>query len=254
MVLMNGSPRPAVRVRGWTRKARTVAAVAAACALVALVGAACASGSARSAGAVGASGATGSAGQGAPAALSVITATSPVLTAAWPYYGTRVEPAIPRPGFTFTDTSGAAYDIKARTQGRVTVLFFGYTSCPDECPTTMADLASALRELTPRQQAKVIVLFVSVDPDRDTLPVLRAYLDRFDHGFVGLRGPLAAVAADAASIGVPVDSPSTDAAGTTTVGHGTESLVFAADGIARFFWTPQTPVSQIAHDFRLLVG
>jgi protein SCO1 len=240
MELRNSGPRPAAHPRRRTRHARAV--VAAACALIALTGAACASGSAEPAG------------QAAPGALSVVTGTSPVLTAAWPYYGTRVEPAIPKPDFTFTDTSGAAYDIKARTQGRVTVLFFGYTSCPDECPTTMADLASALRELTPRQQAKVTVLFVSVDPDRDTLPVLRAYLDRFDHGFVGLRGPLATVTADAASIGVPVDSPSTDAAGKTTVGHGTESLAFAADGIARFYWTPQTPVPQIAHDLRLLAG
>lgn len=243
MALTNSGPRPAVHPRRRARRART--ALVAAGALVALTVAACASGPAKPA---------GQAPAAPPAALSVVTATSPVLTAGWPYYGTRVEPAIPKPDFTFTDTSGAAYEIKARTQGRVTVLFFGYTSCPDECPTTMADLASALRELTTRQSAQVTVLFVSVDPDRDTLPVLRAYLDRFDHGFVGLRAPTATVTADAASIGVPVDSPSTDAAGTTTVGHGTESLVFAADGTARFFWTPQTPVPQIAHDLRLLTG
>jgi protein SCO1/2 len=186
------------------------------------------------------------------AAVAVVTGGAPALSAAWPFYGTRMQPPVAKPGFVFTDTAGAPFDVRARTAGRITVLFFGYTNCPDECPTTMANLAAALRGLPASLSAKVTVVFVTVDPRRDTGPAMRAWLDRFDPAFVGLSAPYAAVAAGAAALGIPVDPPSTDAAGKTAVAHGTESVVFETRGAARFFWTPDTTVTEIEHDIKLL--
>jgi protein SCO1/2 len=76
---------------------------------------------------------------------------------------------------------------------RVTAVFFGFTNCDDVCPTAMADLAAARRALPAASANKVAVVFITVDPDRDTAPVLRSWLDRFDKSFVGLRGPMASV-------------------------------------------------------------
>ena len=196
--------------------------------------------------------ATAPAAAGAGNGLVAVSTATRAPTAAWPYYGTRIEPAVRTPDFVLTDTGGARYQPRARTTGRIVTLFFGYTHCPDECPTTMADIAAALQQLPARVRGQVTVLFVTVDPARDTAPVLRAWLDRFDRGFIGLTGALATVDADARSLGIAADPPATDAAGATTVDHGTETLVFGRDGIARFVWSPATTVAEIEHDLARL--
>ena len=108
------------------------------------------------------------------------------------YAGLDLAEPYRRPSFTLTDTTGAAYDFKAATAGRPTLLFFGYTNCPDVCPTTMADVAVALRGLDPALAAEVQVVFVTTDPAFDTPEVLGEYLGRFDADlptpFVGLTG------------------------------------------------------------------
>src|SRR3954463_13723013 len=101
--------------------------------------------------------------------------------------GVRPEAAYPRPSFTLTDTSGAPYDFATRTAGRATILFFGYTECPDECPTAMADVASALRK-APDLRNQVSIVFVTTAPKRASPRVIRRWLDRFDESFVGLTG------------------------------------------------------------------
>ena len=104
------------------------------------------------------------------------------------YAGTLLaDPAVPRPALVLPDTGGQRYDLRADADG-VTALFFGYTQCPDICPTTMADLASARRELPVADQERVTVVFVTEDPASDTPIVLREWLDRFDEDFVGLIG------------------------------------------------------------------
>ena len=185
----------------------------------------------------------------------VAVATAPAApSGAWPYYGTRIEPAVALPSFELTDTSGAPYRPSIRATGRIVTLFFGYTACPDECPTTMADIAAALQELPAAVRNRVTTLFVTLDPTHDTPAVLRKWLDNFSTGFVGLSGPVAAVDRDALSLGVPARPPTKDAAGIRTVEHGTQTLVFGRDGTARFVWSPQTTVADIAHDLKLLAG
>jgi len=110
------------------------------------------------------------------------------------FAGTLVEdPPFQLADVALNDTAGKPYHLGRLPAGRVTAVFFGYTNCDDVCPTAMADLAAARRALPAATAAKVDVVFITVDPDRDTASVLRSWLDRFDKSFVGLRGPTALV-------------------------------------------------------------
>jgi protein SCO1/2 len=111
--------------------------------------------------------------------------------AAW--HGREPDPVPARPDFVLRDTSGARYDFAEMTSGRPTLVYFGYTSCPDECPTAMADIATALRRTDAELREDVRVVFVTTDPERDTGPVLERWLDKFDPSFVGLVGTQAEV-------------------------------------------------------------
>ncbi|MGH8970657.1 MAG: SCO family protein, partial [Actinomycetes bacterium] len=111
------------------------------------------------------------------------------------FAGVVQRPPLHRPAFALTDTAGRPYDFAARTRGTLTLLYFGYTRCPTECPTTLATVASALRGMPAAQRQQVTLVLVSTDPARDTRPVLREYLHRFDPAFVGLTGTPAQVAA-----------------------------------------------------------
>jgi protein SCO1/2 len=170
-----------------------------------------------------------------------------------PYKAVALGNAITRPDLTLTDTSGQPYDLLARTSGHATLLYFGYTHCPDVCPTTMSDLAVALHRLPAAERAKVDVVFVTTDPDRDTGPVIRAWLDKFDPSFVGLTGALPAITAAAKSVGIPVEPPVKQADGGYTVAHGAELLAFSPDGPARVAFLSDATVNDMAHDLPLLV-
>ena len=111
------------------------------------------------------------------------------------YRGGLVTPPLQKPRFVLTDTSGAPFDFWNRTRGSVTLLFFGYTSCPDQCPMHMSNIGSALKKLPADVADRVKLVFVTTDPARDTSAVLRRWLDHFDKRFVGLTGTEAELAA-----------------------------------------------------------
>lgn len=123
------------------------------------------------------------------------------------YAGLDLAEPYRRPQFALTDTTGAPYDFKAATAGRPTLLFFGYTQCPDVCPTTMADVAVALRGVDRALAEQVQVVFVTTDPATDTPEVLGKYLGNFDadlpRKFVGLTGDQEAVVQAQLAAGVP---------------------------------------------------
>src|SRR5438046_7378617 len=104
------------------------------------------------------------------------------------YRGGLVTPPLAKPQLTLTDTSGAPFDFWANTQGYVTLLFFGYTRCPDECPLHMANVAMSLQTLPMEVRSRVKLVFVTTDPVRDEPHILRVWLDRFDKRFIGLTG------------------------------------------------------------------
>ncbi|MCW2523560.1 MAG: electron transport protein SCO1/SenC [Frankiales bacterium] len=154
-------------------------------------------------------------------------------------------------------SSGAGAVTLAELQRRqpVLLLYFGFTNCPDVCPTTVADIGIALRGLTPPEQRAVQAVFVTSDPVRDTAAVLAKWLSNFDAGlprpFIGLRGPVADVDALGAALGVPLEPPTTAADGTIDVEHGTQVLAFV-NGTARLAWLSDATPDVYRHDLALL--
>ncbi len=143
------------------------------------------------------------------------------------WQGTLLEPASRKPDFTLTDTSGRPYDFGSQTKGQLTLLYFGYTHCPDICPITMATLSGALGNLP---DVPATVVFVTTDPARDLPARLRSWLDQYDTHFVGLTGTPAQLAAAQRAAGVSVaiaDRP--DAHGNYAVGHAASVLVYTPD-------------------------
>ncbi|MFD8596916.1 SCO family protein [Kitasatospora sp. NPDC059646] len=169
------------------------------------------------------------------------------------YRGTVLSKHFDKPDLVLNDTSGQPYDLKARTAGRTVLLFFGYTSCPDVCPTTMGDIGVAMSKLTPEQRQKLDVVFVSTDPERDTPQVLRTWLDSMGKDFVGLTGDLAKVKAAAKPLGILVEDPVVAANGSVTSTHGAQVLAFLpGDDKAHLLYMAGTTVDTYAHDLRLL--
>jgi protein SCO1/2 len=168
------------------------------------------------------------------------------------YKGDIITP-VAKPTIVLTAASGQPYDIRTMTAGTVTLLYFGYTNCPNECPLTMANTAAALRMLPAAEQAKVRVLFVTVDPARDTLARLRSWLGNFNPSFIGLRGTLPQIQAAAQQTGIPVGTPIKGPDGSYALDHGTEMLAYGTDNLAQESFFPSTPPVGMAHDLALLV-
>lgn len=157
---------------------------------------------------------------------------------------------IPKPDLTLTDTHGRPFNLRTGTAGKVTLLYFGYTHCPDVCPTTMADIAVALAQVGVLR-GKVDVVFVTTDPHRDTPAVIKAWLGHFDASFIGLTGNEKTIYAAAAKVGVALVPPKPDARGDYAVSHGAQVTAFGAGGTAHVVFTEGTTPADYAHD---LVG
>jgi protein SCO1 len=158
------------------------------------------------------------------------------------------------PATGLTDTAGRPFSLADSTHQRLTLLFFGYTHCPDECPTTMATLASALLQLDAADRDRVQVVFVTTDPARDTGPVIRHWLDRFDPAFVGLTGPLPRITTVATAVGVPVLKGKRLASGGYDVTHGTQVLAVDGKNTVPVVWTIGTTAPEFAHDIHQLLS
>jgi protein SCO1 len=157
------------------------------------------------------------------------------------------------PDTRLTDTAGTPVSV-TDTGKRLTLLFFGYTHCPDECPTTMATLASAMHQLDDTDRSNVQVVFVTTDPARDTGPVIRRWLDQFDPAFTGLTGPLPRILRLARQVGVPVAQRKRLASGGYDITHGTQVLGMDASHTVPVVWTLGTTAPQLAHDIHQLLS
>jgi protein SCO1/2 len=154
--------------------------------------------------------------------------------------------------FALVDHTGKPRTL-ADFKGKVVFLFFGYTQCPDVCPTTMAEMAAVMQALGP-QADQVQVLFVTVDPERDTQELLSQYVPAFHPSFIGLRGESAATAAVAKEFKVFYAK----SAGTTpdnySVDHTYGSYVFDRNGKIRLFVRHGKGPAPIIHDIKLLLN
>ena len=171
-------------------------------------------------------------------------------TAPPPANGLRglVPQPLPRtPQFTLTDTSGRPFDFAARTRGKLAYLYFGYTHCPDACPATMDELLYALRRQRESVRRQVEVVFVTVDPRRDTRRRLRAWLDHFSPSFVGLRGTESQIEQAEQAAGIPF------VRGVYTQ-HSSFVLPFSPDGRAHVVYAQGFRPDDYAHDLPLLLA
>lgn len=171
------------------------------------------------------------------------------------YHGGLVSPPLPKPKFTLTDTSGAEFNFRTRTQGYVTLLFFGYTHCPDLCPLEMGMIANALQKLRPATAREFKVVFVTTDPERDTPQVLRTYLDHFDKRFIGLTGSEdAIVAAQVAANLPPAKKGTVRPDGNYEVGHAAFVLAYTKDNFAHVIYPVGLQLEDWTHDLPLLAS
>lgn len=171
------------------------------------------------------------------------------------YHGGLVSPPLPKPKFTLTDTSGTGFDFHAQTQGYVTLLFFGYTHCPDMCPMQMYMIADALRKLPPAMSGQFKVVFVTTDPARDTSQVLRLYLDRFNKNFIGLTGSQEAIAAAQLAASLPSAKKGTVRPdGNYEVGHSAFVLAYTKDNLAHVIYPVGLKTEDWVHDLPLLIS
>jgi len=155
-------------------------------------------------------------------------------------------------GFTLTDHTGKQRTL-ADFKGKAVVVFFGYTQCPDVCPTTMAEMASVMQKLGP-QADQVQVVFITVDPERDTQELLASYVPAFDKRFIGLRGTSEQTAKVAKDFKVYYEKVPGTEPGSYTINHMAGSFIFDKDGRVRLFVRHGTGADAIVHDLRQLLS
>lgn len=169
------------------------------------------------------------------------------------------------PKFRSTDITGAEFgkaleltghDGRPRTladfRGKAVVLFFGYTHCPDVCPTTLADVAGALKALGP-DAARVQVLFVTLDPERDTREILAGYVTAFDPSFIGLSGDAAATQRVAKEFKIFYEKRPGRAPDAYTMDHSAQTYVLDGEGRLRLLLRQERIAQDLAEDLRTLL-
>lgn len=166
------------------------------------------------------------------------------------FHGTLLEPPMPAAEFALASAEGPvrAEDLS----GRLVVLTFGYTSCPDVCPATMARLARAV-SLLGKDAGEVQVAFVSVDPERDTPERVARYAAAFDERFLGLSGTPEQVADAAGALGAFFEKAEGQSEAGYLVDHTATVFVLDREGRARLIWSYGTEAEAMAEDLRLLV-
>lgn len=169
-----------------------------------------------------------------------------------PWLLTQITGHMPDLDFKLTDDTGKAVT-GANYRGKVVLLYFGYTHCPDVCPLTLAHLHAALQRVGAKADA-VRILFVSVDPARDTPAVLHAYVNAFDKRAVGLTGSPHATEALSKRYRSAFTREPDSGNGQYEVSHSSAIYLFDRDGRARLLATPATSQDDLVHDLDLLLS
>lgn len=169
------------------------------------------------------------------------------------YRGDILVPPLAEPDFTLTATDGRPYHFKQETGGGVALLFFGYTHCPDVCPVHMSNLAAVLRRLPTDVSRSVKVVFVTVDPKRDTPRELRKWLNNFDTSFVGLHGSTDSVNQVLHTFHLPPAIFERLPDGTYAIGHGAPVIAMVGDS-ARVYYPFGIRQEDWLHDLPILAA
>ncbi|MGY8799068.1 MAG: SCO family protein [Longimicrobiales bacterium] len=192
------------------------------------------------------------------AALSLFASTAcggssnPIERAANQMSATQFIQPYDMPAVTLTDQDGEAFDLRLDTRDQITVLFFGYTSCPDICPITMASVARAVSLLEPEIRSHVGVLFVSLDANRDDPGRVKEWLSTFDPAFVGVTGTQEQLDQTLEGLGFVMPPYEIPAEGFYEVPHPASLFVFTPERLGRFGLGHETTPEQIAQDLTVL--
>ncbi|HEU5036039.1 MAG TPA: SCO family protein [Nocardioides sp.] len=159
------------------------------------------------------------------------------------------------PSTPLTDTDGRPYSLTKDTDKPLTLVFFGYSHCPDICQTVMSNLTSAMTRLDDADRERVDVVFVTTDPSRDTPTALRAYLDRFDPSFIGLTGDLDTITKVGKPLAVYVaDGEKLPSGGRDLNSHSTQVTAITDDDTSPILWTQDTSSADFAADIHTLLN
>ena len=152
-----------------------------------------------------------------------------------------------------TDTAGQPYSLATDADRPLTLVFYGYTQCPDECPLVMSSLTAALTRLDDEDREKVDVAFVTTDPARDTTKVLEKYLDRYDEDFIGLTGDLKDIVTLAESMRLFIGEADRLPSGGYDLGVHDTHVSAVSKGRASVVWSMNTSPKQFADDIHHLL-
>lgn len=166
--------------------------------------------------------------------------------------GVVVESPQPKPNFSLTATDGETYEFADRTEGKLTLLYFGYINCPDICPVHLAQIAEVFGQV-PAAARDTVVVFVSVDPDRDSPEAIREYLDRFDHRFIGLTGTEEELEEAQVAANVPL-AYRVGEDENYAVEHAGWVIAYAPDGLNHAIYPFGTRQTTWRNDFPILAG
>jgi protein SCO1/2 len=176
--------------------------------------------------------------------------------------GTRLDPPFEVSSTPLVDTDGAAYSLTEDTGKDLTLVFFGYTHCPDICGQVMATLAGTLARLDEEQKERLDVVFVTTDPARDDGATVQTYVDAFDPSIIGLTGDLDDVVSVAESMKVAIGyfdaqgeeiPPAELPASGYEVDHGTQVFGIGPDDGVDTYWGADVSQAQLAHDVTMLL-
>lgn len=173
------------------------------------------------------------------------------------FQGVVLDEPLAKPDFVLADMDGNEYDFLEETGGYVTLLYFGYTNCPDICPGHMADLSSVL-DRAPELKDDVKVVFVTVDPDRDTAERLELWLGLFSDDFIGLRGTdeeiEVATKAALQEFWFPIEKEPFGDEGHYAVNHSAIVIAYGRDDVAQVVWPFGTTQHQYQNDLLILTN
>ena len=171
--------------------------------------------------------------------------------------GVRLGTPQAKPDFTLTTVDGKPFDFRRDTEGYLTLLFFGYTHCPDVCPVHVANVAKVMKMLPSEVTSRIRFVFVTTDPERDTPDQLRDWLAGFHPDFIGLTGtPEQIRLAQMAAGLMPSEKQFPDSTKPTTylVGHAAQVIAFTSDGLAHIVYPFGVRQQDWANDLPILAG
>ncbi|TQK70714.1 protein SCO1/2 [Nocardioides sp. SLBN-35] len=170
------------------------------------------------------------------------------------FTGSRLTNPYKASDIALTDTGGSSYSLGKDTTKPLTLVFFGYTSCPDYCPMVMNNLAAAMNRLDSADRKEVDVVFVTTDPARDDEKTLRTYLDRYDKDFIGVTGDLDTIIEIGNSLHVYVsDGKKLPTGGYDLGGHTTSTFAIDSSHQAVALWSQETSSAEFASDIHTLL-